>query len=255
MLIDSVEEKKDLWLVYELCPGQTMGEHMFDVKGEFYKGERVYMVNHGVFYHAIRNNLDLMRDFLARMCDALGTLAKLSIVHADLKPDNVIVDYDAENQRIKSLKIIDLGSSFLLNPEGHVVENQQEFAASTPEYLPPEIQSFLAKRFTQEKNVKVDDYDQISYIFDMWSLGSILVEILSGFPLWLSLKSRVRTLDNRSVMNVGLFGVAGRDNAKICKKQHELLGHGIQQLMKTLRNGFDFTGQALTGDKQFVDLL
>jgi len=25
----------------------------------------------------------------------------------------------------------------------------------------------------------------------VWSLGSILIEVLSGFPLWLSLKSRV----------------------------------------------------------------
>lgn len=124
MLIDSVEDKKDLWLIYELCEGRTLGEHMFEVKGEFYKGERLYMVHHGPLYHALRNNTRLMQDFLARMCDALGLLARLSIVHADLKPDNVIVDYDPENQQIKSLKLIDLGSSFLLNPEGHVVQNQ-----------------------------------------------------------------------------------------------------------------------------------
>lgn len=52
----------------------------------------------------------------------------------------------------------------------------------------------------------------------MWSLGSILVEVLSGFPLWLSLKSRVVSLDGRSIINYGLFGVAGRDHAKILKK-------------------------------------
>jgi dual specificity tyrosine-phosphorylation-regulated kinase 2/3/4 len=52
----------------------------------------------------------------------------------------------------------------------------------------------------------------------MWSLGSILVEILSGFPLWLSLKSRVLTVDGRSIVNYGLFGVAGRDNMKIFAK-------------------------------------
>lgn len=45
-------------------------------------------------------------------------------MHADLKPDNIIIDYDSELQQIKSLKIIDLGSSFLLNPEGHVIESQ-----------------------------------------------------------------------------------------------------------------------------------
>lgn len=219
MLLDSVEDKKDLWLIYELCPGRTMNEHLFEVKGEFYKGERIYMVHHGNFYHAIRNNMDLLRDFLKRTCDALNLFAKLSIVHADLKPDNIIIDFDKETETITSLKIIDLGSSFLLNPEGHVLKNQQEFTSSTPEYLPPEIQSFLTRRYTQERNIRVEDFADISFIFDMWSLGSILLEVLSGFPLWLSLKSRILSLDGRSTINFGLFGVAGRDNGKILNKQ------------------------------------
>ena len=42
MLLDSIAEKKDLWLIYELAPGKTINEHMFTVKGEFYKGERIY---------------------------------------------------------------------------------------------------------------------------------------------------------------------------------------------------------------------
>jgi serine/threonine protein kinase len=123
MLLDSVEDKKDLWLIYELCPGKTMNEHLFDVKGEFYKGERIYMVHHGHFYHALRNNILLLKEFLIRMVDALNLFAKLSIVHADLKPDNILIDYDSENETILSLKIIDLGSSFLLNPEGHIVKS------------------------------------------------------------------------------------------------------------------------------------
>lgn len=106
------------------------------------------MVHHGSFYHALRNNVDLLRDFIIRISDALNLLAKLSVVHADLKPDNIIVDFNEESETIQSLKLIDLGSSFLLNPEGHVVKCQQEFAASTPEYLPPEIHLFLSKRFT-----------------------------------------------------------------------------------------------------------
>jgi len=44
----------------------------------------------------LRNDCELLRDFIARMCDALGLFAKLSIVHADLKPDNIIVDFDPE---------------------------------------------------------------------------------------------------------------------------------------------------------------
>ena len=100
MLIDSIEEKKDLWIIYELCEGQTLNELLFEVKGEFFKGERIYMVHHGEFYTAIRHNLNLLRDFIARITDALTLFARLSIVHADLKPDNIIIDYDPQTQKI-----------------------------------------------------------------------------------------------------------------------------------------------------------
>ena len=68
--------------------------NLFDVKGEFYKGERIYMVHHSNFYHALRTNLELLKDFLYRMCIALSLFARISIVHGDLKPDNIIIDYD-----------------------------------------------------------------------------------------------------------------------------------------------------------------
>lgn len=121
MLVDSVEDKKDLWLVYEVCPGKTMNEHLFEVKGEFYKGERIYMVHHSNFYHCLRGNMNLLKEFVYRMSVALSMFARIGIVHADLKPENILIEYDQETQTMLSMKIIDLGSSFLLNPEGQVL--------------------------------------------------------------------------------------------------------------------------------------
>ena len=108
--------------MYELCAGRTMNEHLFTVKGEFYKGERIYMVHHGQLYHDIRDNTNLLRDFLFKICGVLSLFARLGVVHADLKPDNILIDYDSQRQEIVEMKLIDLGSSFLLTPEGHVVE-------------------------------------------------------------------------------------------------------------------------------------
>ena len=74
----------------------------------------------------------------------------------------------------------------------------------------------MTRKFTQQNNYQINDFSEIAFVFDVWSLGSILLEILSGFPLWLSLKSRVKSLDGgRSIINYGIFGVQGRDNQKI----------------------------------------
>lgn len=40
-LLGKYSDNKDLWLFYELG-GTCLGKHLFDVKGEFFKGERVY---------------------------------------------------------------------------------------------------------------------------------------------------------------------------------------------------------------------
>lgn len=116
-----------------------MNEALFNVKGEFYKGERIYMVHHSNLYHCIRNNMRLMMDFIFRITQVLHLFHEAGVVHADLKPDNILIDFDEEKQEIKSMKIIDLGSSFLLNDQEIKLKDQIEFGQSTPEYLPPEI--------------------------------------------------------------------------------------------------------------------
>ena len=48
-LIDEIEDSKDVWLVYEVGAA-CLGKHLCDVKGEFYKGERIYRIQHQMFY-------------------------------------------------------------------------------------------------------------------------------------------------------------------------------------------------------------
>ena len=48
----------------------------------------------------------------------LRHFTKIGVVHADLKPDNILVAFDEETETIKSLKVIDFGSAFILSEDG-----------------------------------------------------------------------------------------------------------------------------------------
>ena len=57
----------------------------------------------------------------------------------------------------------------------------------------------------------------------MWSLGAMLMEVMTGFPLWLAMKGRVQTAGGKSIIGTGLFGVQGREGKKILAKQYQIL--------------------------------
>jgi serine/threonine protein kinase len=95
-LLDEIEENKDFWLVYEVG-SQCLSKHLFEVKGEFYKGERIYLVNHSApFYSHLKFNKNLLRQLIRMTVEAFRVLSELKIVHADIKPDNLLISYDAD---------------------------------------------------------------------------------------------------------------------------------------------------------------
>ena len=53
----------------------------------------------------------------------------------------------------------------------------------------------------------------------------IWLELISGFPLWMSLKSKVTTSKGRTVTSKGLLAVQGRDTQLILREQRILIGN------------------------------
>jgi dual specificity tyrosine-phosphorylation-regulated kinase 2/3/4 len=47
------------------------------------------------------------------------------------------------------------------------------------------------------------------WVIDVWSLGCVVLEILSGVPLWMSLKTVVH-FKGKDFFETGLFAVKGR---------------------------------------------
>uniref|UniRef100_A0AAZ3S3T1 Protein kinase domain-containing protein n=1 Tax=Oncorhynchus tshawytscha TaxID=74940 RepID=A0AAZ3S3T1_ONCTS len=107
---------------------------------------------------AVRN----IRTITCQMIKALAKLKELAIIHADLKPENImIVDHC---RHPFSVKLIDFGSASIFS-EVHFVKEpyiQSRF------YRSPEI--LLGLPFCEK--------------VDMWSLGCVMSELFLGWPLY-----------------------------------------------------------------------
>jgi dual specificity tyrosine-phosphorylation-regulated kinase 2/3/4 len=65
------------------------------------------------------------------------------------------------------------------------------------------------------------DYELLKKV-DVWSVGCILLEILTGVPLWFRYKCKVE-MKGKAVIQMGIFALTGRDYGKIVRKQRELI--------------------------------
>jgi serine/threonine protein kinase len=101
-------------------------------------------------------------ELFLQLCDALSAAEAIRIVHRDLKPSNILIGTDTEGIQCKILdfglaKFIDAGETERLTATGEIL--------GSPAYMPPE----------QWKG-------QCDHRSDIYSLGCIMYEVLSGKP-------------------------------------------------------------------------
>lgn len=114
-------------------------------------------------YELIKKNkfqgfsLQLVRKFAHSMLQCLDALFKNRIIHCDLKPENILL----KQQGRSGIKVIDFGSS--------CYEHQR-------------IYTYIQSRFYRAPEVILGG--KYGMPIDMWSLGCILAELLTGYPLY-----------------------------------------------------------------------
>ena len=211
---ESLEDNNDIWLICEKG-GRSLSNLCLKVKGEFINSERIYTIQKGKFLQKMISDLSQFKHFIRHILEFLSILSSHKIVHSDIKPDNILIEYDWKTFEIKQIKIIDFGSAYFL-------DNPVNFASNTPEYTSPEITKHLEKGSTSKETKtflsKLMDYP---WCVDIWSFGVALLEIVLACPLWMSYKAKV-VIRGKAIFKTGLFGVKCRDGGKIHAKQLEI---------------------------------
>ncbi|KAI0854423.1 kinase-like protein [Daldinia vernicosa] len=140
------------------------------------------------FGNNIGINLGATRAYAHQIFVALAHLRKCSIIHADLKPDNILV-----NETRNVLKICDLGTAI----------DRSDAATANNEITP-----YLVSRFYRAPEIILGmPYD---YAVDMWSIGCTLYELYTGKILF--------TGDSNNQMLKAIMEIRGKFSSKLYKR-------------------------------------
>ena len=118
--------------------------------------------------------VSIVRDCLG----ALGALHRAGIVHADIKPANIML------RRSGQAKIIDIGAAFQ-------TEDPPERRSCTPAYAAPEVL----------------EGEHTSPVSDLCSLGYVLVELIAGQPIFAGIKHLPELLKAKKTLPYRLHDV------------------------------------------------
>ncbi|KAF9871370.1 hypothetical protein CkaCkLH20_11017 [Colletotrichum karsti] len=133
-------------------------------------------------------NLSATRAYAHQIFIGLAHMRKCSIIHADLKPDNILV-----NESRNVLKICDLGTGI----------DKSDAATAHNEITP-----YLVSRFYRAPEVMLGmPYD---YAIDMWSIGCTLYELYTGKILFAG--------DSNNQMLKAIMEIRGKITPKLYKR-------------------------------------
>ena len=235
-IYETAEDSNDIWFSFEKG-GISLSSLTFNIKGIFEKGERIYQIQKGEFLILLFKNISQFKFLVREVLEGIDYINKKGIIHSDIKPENILVQFNKEgNFFIKSVKIVDYGSAFYFNNKSPLITN-------TPEYLCPEIMT-NDKEFIKELN-----NGKYVNCIDIWSFGISLLEMCLCCPIWMSYKTK-NLINGKIIYSIGYFGCKGRDENKIYQKQIDL----SKNLNKILKNSLIYMMDEIDKNN-FIDLL
>ena len=159
-LIEIKQSKDNYYLVCELCNGGSLNDCL----------DKYRKINRHAFTE------EVVQYLMRQIIDAIKYLHGCHIIHRDLKLDNILVNFDNEQDKINmnmlgaQVKIIDFGFATRLDPK----KNLAFSTLGSPINMDPGI----LKKLNHIDN-SISGYDEK---VDIWSLGTLCYEMLIGKP-------------------------------------------------------------------------
>ena len=140
--------------------------------------------NGGSLSHCLKKygrpfSLEIIQYFMRQILEGLKYIHSHRIIHRDLKLDNILINFKNEKDRKEfnllnsEVKIIDFGLSTKLGPDS---------LAATAAGSPINMDPLILKKYDKAGGfAKLQRYNEKA---DIWSLGTICYEMLTGDPLY-----------------------------------------------------------------------
>ena len=157
-------------------------------------------------------NVQNLKEFAKQVAQVIDVFAANKIVHSDLRLDNILVrviNY-GDGQAISDLKVIDFSSAFSLG-------SVEGVSNVIPEYMPQELLQHIA-RPDKSKAAQPFYNAEHPWAIDVWSLGCVLLEIITAVPIWMPFKTQIN-LGLGRLVSAGVFAVKDRALDKILERQ------------------------------------
>lgn len=182
---DMVHIMREINILIHLCGHPNI----IQLQNVYQDNEKMYLVTpfhtntlHNVIYKsAVSRNflpLSIIKQYINQLLLGLRWSHIRGVIHADVKPQNIMVD-DATNQ----IKIIDFGSSKLFTNE-KPYRFRRDADIVTVTYRAPELffNTYYNKRLADGKGGK---YMKLPEKIDVWSAGIILIQMLTPKYIYL----------------------------------------------------------------------